>query len=78
MIATRSPGSPSQWNATRSPRDSRWRSRQLTLTFSVPSANHLKKGGLERSQPWVGSVPQVSISFAVSSQNASGSAAARS
>ena len=45
----RSPGSPSQWKATRSPRSARWRSRQLTLAFSVPSANHVKNGGFDRS-----------------------------
>ena len=78
MIAICSPGSPSQWKATASPRSARWRSRQFTLTLSVPSANHVKKGGLERSTAWVGSRLQVSSSTACSSQKASGSAAARS
>ena len=40
-----SPGSPSQWNATWSPRPAAtWRSRQLSLTLSLPPTNHLAKG----------------------------------
>ena len=78
MTAICSPGSPSQWKATWSPRVSRCRSRQLTLALRVPSANHWKKGGLERSQASVGSRLQVSMAVACSSQKASGSAAAAS
>ena len=40
-----SPGSPSQWKATRSPLPvSTWRSTQLTDTLSLPPTNHLAKG----------------------------------
>ncbi len=76
MTSICSPGSPSQWKATRSPRVSRWRSRQFTLALSVPSANQRKKGGFERSHASDGSVLQVRSSFACASQKASGSAAA--
>ena len=45
MIVRVSPGSPSQWNATLSPRPaSTWRSRQLSDTLSLPPTNHLAKG----------------------------------
>ena len=45
MIVRVSPGSPSQWNATLSPRPaSTWRSRQLSATFSLPPTNHLANG----------------------------------
>src|SRR5829696_2888065 len=41
-----SPGSPSKWMATRSPRPAAtWRSRQLTATFNSPSSNHFANGG---------------------------------
>ena len=40
-----SPGSPSQWKATLSPRPAAtWRSRQFSETLSLPPTNHLAKG----------------------------------
>ena len=45
MMVRVSPGSPSQWKATRSPRPAAtWRSTQLTATLSLPPTNHLAKG----------------------------------
>ena len=72
-----SPGSPSQWKATRSPRPaSTWRSTQLTATLSLPPTNHLAKGRFHSSTSVQG-VSQVSGS-AWASQKASGSASASS
>ncbi|CAM5574733.1 hypothetical protein STANM309S_01924 [Streptomyces tanashiensis] len=60
MIARLSPGSPSKWMATRSPRPaSTCRSTQLYATFSSPSANHLANGGFDQSRVSVGSVAQL-------------------
>ena len=48
MIVRLSPGSPSQWMATRSPLPaSTCRSRQLYATLSSPSANHFANGGFD-------------------------------
>ena len=66
-----SPGSPSQWKATLSPRPaSTWRSRQLYETLSVPPTNHLAKGRSHSSVVWKSS-NQVSSSRAWRAQNAS-------
>ena len=55
-----SPGSPSQWKATRSPRPaSTWRSTQLTATLSLPPTNHLANGSFHSSTSVQG-VSQVS------------------
>ncbi len=60
VIERLSPGSPSKWMATRSPRPaSTWRSTQLYATLSLPSANHLAKGGLDQSSVSVGSTAQL-------------------
>ena len=68
-----SPGSPSQWKATRSPRPaSTWRSTQLTATLSLPPTNHLAKGRFHSrtSRPGLGPVSRL----ACASQKPSGSA----
>ena len=78
MMARVSPGSPSQWMATLSPRPAAtWRSRQLALTLRVPPTNHLANGSSHSRVVWK-SVSQVMRSRACSAQNASGSASARS
>ena len=75
MMVRVSPGSPSQWNATRSPRPaSTWRSTQLTATLSLPPTNHLAKGRFHSSTS-VHGVSHVSL-VACAAQNASGSASA--
>src|SRR5256885_13853739 len=46
-----SPGSPSQWKATLSPRPaSTWRSTQLYAAFSSPPTNHFANGGFDQSR----------------------------
>ena len=73
-----SPGSPSQWKATLSPRPAAtWRSRQLYDTLSWPPTNHLAKGRSHSRVVWK-SVSQSSRSRAWWAQNASKSAAASS
>ena len=43
-----SPGSPSQWNATLSPRPAAtWRSRQFSETLSLPPTNHFANGSCQ-------------------------------
>ena len=75
MMVRVSPGSPSQWKATRSPRPaSTWRSTQLTATLSLPPTNHLANGASHSRTRDHGSA-QVSRS-ACASQKASGSACA--
>ena len=75
MMVRVSPGSPSQWKATRSPSPaSTWRSTQLTATLSVPPTNHLAKGSFHSSTS-VHGVSQVSL-VACEAQNARGSASA--
>ncbi len=70
-----SPGSPSQWKATRAPRPAAtWRSTQLTATLSLPPTNHLAKGRFH-SRTSVQGVSQVSR-FACAAQKARGSASA--
>src|SRR5690242_7231572 len=60
-MARLSPGSPSKWMATRSPRPaSTCRSTQLYATLSVPSLNHLANGGFDQSSVSEGSLAQVS------------------
>ncbi len=70
-----SPGSPSQWKATRSPRPaSTWRSTQLTETLSRPPTNHEAKGR-SHSTTWFHGSAQVSRR-ACSAQKARGLSAA--
>ena len=72
MMVRVSPGSPSQWKATRSPRPAAtWRSTQLTATLSLPPTNHLAKGRFHSSTS-VHGVSQVSR-LACDAQKASGS-----
>ena len=55
-----SPGSPSQWKATRSPKPaSTWRSTQLTATLSLAPTNHFAKGALLQSRTSVQGVAHV-------------------
>jgi hypothetical protein len=73
-----SPGSPSQWKATRSPFPAAtWRSRQFSLTLSRPPTNHLAKGSSHSSTVSHG-VVQVRRSSAWRAQNASTSRSASS
>ena len=73
-----SPGSPSQWNATLSPRPaSTWRSRQLLVTLSVPPTNHFAKGS-SHSRIVSQSLSQSSRSAAWRAQNPSKSWSASS
>ena len=72
-----SPGSPSQWKATVSPRPAAtWRSRQLYETFRVPPSNHRAKGSSHSST--VSQVRNQSREPACSAQNPVQSASARS
>src|SRR5579875_3120165 len=76
VIVRVSPGSPSKWNATRSPRPaSTWRSRQFTATLSRPSANHFAKGAFDQSRTCSNGCSQVRRR-ALSAQNARRSSSA--
>src|SRR6516162_7623302 len=71
-----SPGSPSQWMATRSPRPAAtWRSTQLYATLSLPSANHFANGASDQSRVSLNGVDQESR-LACLAQNASQSSSA--
>ena len=75
MMVRVSPGSPSQWKATRSPRPAAtWRSTQLTATLSLPPTNHLANGRFH-SSTCVHGVSHVSR-LAWAAQKARGSASA--
>ena len=78
MIVRVSPGSPSQWKATLSPRPaSTCRSTQLYAALSWPPTNHFANGGSTSRAPVSHCFAQASRS-ACSSQKASRSASARS
>ena len=78
MMVRVSPGSPSQWKATLSPRPaSTWRSRQLYDTLSSPPRNHLANGS-SHSQMVCQSLDQLTSSAAWRAQNASKSSLASS
>jgi hypothetical protein len=73
-----SPGSPSQTIAALVRRQecspSRWRSRQLYETFSLPPTNHFANGGFQSSTFFQG-LNQVTCSRAIFAQNRWGSRA---
>ena len=76
MMDSWSPGSPSQWNATRSPWPfSTWRSTALWQTLSFPPTNHLANGSSHSRTVSQGS-NQSTSSAACLAQKASGSASA--
>src|SRR5665647_1252997 len=74
-----SPGSPTKWIATLSPRPaSTWRSTQLYEAFSSPPTNHLASGASLQSRVWSKSLVHVRYDRALSAQNPSWSAVAAS
>ncbi len=74
-----SPGSPSQWMATRSPLPAATcRSRQFSATFSLPSPNQRANGGFDQSRVSVNGVCQCRSCRDCSAQNPSRSAVAAS
>src|SRR5680860_579543 len=76
-MSRESPGSPTQWIATLSPRPaSTCRSTQLYDAFSSPPTNHLANGASLQSRVWSKSLLHVRYERACAAQNPSWSAVA--